>query len=310
MKKNKPKIKVLGIGGSGCNAVTRMSRYSIPGVDLVAINADVQDLKSAQAETKIQIGQKSTQGLGTGMDSKLGKTAAQENQEEISSLLSGSDMVFITYGMGGGTGTGAGPVVAKIAKSVGALTIAIVTKPFDFEGVQRKIIANRGLKALKPKVDTLLVIPNDRLLELEKENISLTKSFRFCDEILRSAVKGISDLIVRPGIINLDFADLKSVMEDSGGAVFGMGKAEGANRAKEAAYQAINSPLLDVSVQGAKGVLFNVSARKGLSLSEVRNAADIICKDINSKAKVIFGAVRDRSLKKRELKVTLIATGF
>lgn len=310
MKKNKPKVKVVGIGGSGSNAINRMVKCRISGVDLIAINTDVQNLKHTFADLKLQIGKKATQGLGTGMNFKLGRAAAKESKEEIAEILKGSDMIFITCGLGGGTGSGATPIVAEIAKNSGALTIAIVTEPFKFEGGQRKRIAQRALKELKNKVDTLLVIPNDKLLKIRDRDISLIDAFWVCDEVLREAVQGISDLIVKPGIINLDFADVKSIMEDSGPAIFGIGKATGSNRAMTAALRAINSPLLNFSVKGAKGILFNVSGDKDLALFEVNTVAKTITKNIDSKAKIIFGAAKDKTLKKGEIKVVVIATGF
>lgn len=310
MKKNKPKIKVIGIGGSGSNAISRMAEYRIAGVDLVAINTDVQNLKSIDADLKIQIGKKITQGIGTGMNSKLGKAAAQESKEEISEVLKNSDMIFITCGLGGGTGTGAAPVVAEIAKNSGALTVAVVTEPFHFEGSQRKRIAKKGLKELRRKIDTLLVIPNDKLLGLKNRDVTLIDAFQTCDEVLREAVQGISDLIVKQGIINLDFADVKSIMKDSGPAIFGIGKAVGPNRAMTAALRAINSPLLNFSIKGAKGILFNVSGPQDLSLFEINTVAKIITQNVDSKAKIIFGAAYDKFLKKEEIKVVVIATGF
>jgi len=310
MKKNKPKIKVIGIGGAGTNAISRMAQCDISGIDLIAINTDVQDLKYSLAGFKLQIGKKITQGLGSGMNYSVGKAAAKESKEEISEILKNSDMVFITCGLGGGTGTGASPVVAEISKNLGILTIAVVTEPFGFEGTQRKRIAQKGLKDLKDKVDTLLVIPNDKLLKIKDADISLIDAFWACDEVLREAVQGISDLIVKQGIINLDFASVKSIMENSGPAVFGTGRASGPKRAMTAALRAINSPLLDFSIRGAKGVLFNVSAKKDLTLFEVNTVAKIITQTIDSRAKIIFGAVRDPILKEGELKVTVIATGF
>ena len=310
MKRNKPKIKVVGIGGSGSNAISRMAQCHIVGIDLVVINTDAQDLKHASADLKLQIGKKTTQGLGTGMNFRLGKEAAKESKEEISEILKNSDMIFITCGLGGGTGSGAAPIVAEISKNLGALTIVVVTEPFSFEGSQRKRIAKRGLKDLKGKADTLLVIPNDKLLKMEDPNISLIDAFWACDEVLREAVQGISDLIVKPGIINLDFADVKSIMENSGPAIFGIGKAAGSKRAMVAALRAVNSPLLNFSMKGAKGVLFNIAGTKDLTLFEINTVAKVITQNVNPKAKIIFGAVRDQGLKKGEIKVTVIATGF
>lgn len=310
MKKNKPKIKVVGVGGSGSNAITRMAKCHIPGVDLIAMNTDVQNLKNTLADLRLQIGRKTTQGLGTGMNFRLGKLAVKESREEIVEVLKDSDMTFIACGLGGGTGTGAAPVVAEIAKSLGSLTIVVVTEPFRFEGSQRKRIAKKGLSELKNKADTLLVIPNDKLLKIKDRSISLIDAFWACDEVLREAVQGISDLIVKPGIINLDFADVKSIMENSGPAIFGIGKASGSNRAMAAALRAINSPLLNFSIKGAKGILFNVSGARDLTLFEVNTVAKTITQNIDSKAKIIFGAARDKNLKQGEMKVVVIATGF
>jgi len=310
MKRIKPRIKVIGIGGSGSNAVTRMMDYNISGVDLIIMNTDAQDIKSAKADLKMQIGKEATQGLGTGMDHKLGEKSAIESKEEIKEVLKDSDMVFIACGLGGGTGTGASPVVAELAKKTGALTIAVVTKPFTFEGSTRKRIAQKGLKKLKEKVDTLLVIPNDKLLKMKDKDILLEDAFWACDEVLREAVQGISDLIVKPGIINLDFADIKSIMRNSGPAIFGIGRATGSKRATTATLRAINSPLLNFSIKGAKGVLFNVSGSKDLTLFEVNTVAKIITKSVHPKAKIIFGAARDKGLKEGEIKVVVIANGF
>lgn len=310
MKKSKPKIKVVGIGGSGSSAISRMAKYRIAGVNLIAVNTDVQNLKAIEADLKIQIGKKITQGIGTGMNPKTGKAAAKESKEEIAEILKDSDMIFITCGLGGGTGSGAAPVVAEIAKNSGALTVAVVTEPFRFEGGQRKKIAKKGLKELKKKIDTLLVIPNDKLLSLKDREITLIDAFRTCDEVLKEAVQGISDLIVKPGIINLDFADIKSIMKDSGPAIFGIGKAAGPNRATVASLRAINSPLLNFSVKGAKGILFNVSGAQDLTLFEVNTVAKIMTQNVDPKAKIIFGAAQDKNLKKGEIKVAVIATGF
>jgi len=308
--KTATKIKVVGIGGSGCNAVSRMMKCKIQGVELVALNTDAQDVKKTRAHQKLRIGKKITQGLGTGMNPEVGKRAALESREKISEILKGSDMVFITYGTGGGTGTGAGPVVAEIAKNQRALTVAVVTKPFSFEGVYRKKISEAGIRKLKEKVDTLVVIQNDKLLEILDQKTTISNAFWICDDILRQAVQGISDLITLSGIINVDFADVKVVMKNSGTALFGVGKAKGEKRAETAARLALNSPLLDVSCKGAKGVLFNVSGNKDVALSEIEEVAKVITQEVNSEAKVIFGAVQDEKLKKGEIKVTVIATGF
>jgi len=303
------KIKVVGVGGSGSNAVSRMKKCKIKGVELIAINTDIQDLRKTKADLKLRIGRKLTQGLGTGMNPEVGKRAALENRAEIQEILKDTDMVFIAGGMGGGTCTGAAPVVAQIAKDLGNLTIAIVTKPFSFEGSARMRIAERGVRNLKEKVDTLILISNDKLLSALDPKVSLLNAFWICDDILRQAVKGISDLIMLPGIINVDFADVQAIMKNSGTALFGTGRARGDKRAEEAAISAINSPLLDISSRGAKGILFNVSGGKDISLSEIDEVAKVICQEVNPEAKVIFGAVQDEKLKKGEIKVTVIATG-
>lgn len=304
------KIKVVGVGGSGSNAISRMMRCKIQGVELIALNTDAQDLKKTRAHFKLRIGKKITQGLGTGMNPEIGKRAALENKEEISQILKGADMVFITCGMGGGTGSGAVPIIADISKSLGILTVAIVTRPFSFEGVYRKKIAERGIRKLKEKVDTLLTIQNDKLLEILDPKTSVLSAFWLCDDILRQAVSGITDLIFLPGIINVDFADVKAIIKNAGTAIFGIGKAKGEKRAEKATYLALNSPLLDVSPKGAKGVLFNVSGGRDISLNEIEEIGKIISQEINSDAKIIFGAVQDEKLKKGEIKVTVIATGF
>ncbi len=298
------------MGGSGGNAISRMAKCHIAGVDLVAVNADIQDLNKSRAHQQVQIGKKITKGLGTGMNPEIGRKAAEEQREEIQQALQGSDMVFITCGLGGGCGSGAAPVVAGIAKGLGALTIAIVTKPFSFEGEQRKNIAESSLRKIKEKVDSLIVISNDKLLSILESETTVSSAFWFCDEILRQAVQGISDLIVLPGIINIDFADVKAIMKDSGSALFGVGLARGQERAKEAALKALNFPLLDLSCFGAKGVLFNVSGGKDISLSEVEEVAKIITQNVSPDARIIFGAIQDEKLKTGEIKVTVIATGF
>ncbi len=304
------KIKVVGVGGSGGNAISRMMKCKIKGVELIAVNADIQDLQRTGAHLKVRIGKDLTKGLGTGMNPEVGREAAEEQKEEIQEALKGSDMIFIACGLGGGCGSGASSVVAEIAKSSGALTIAVVTKPFSFEGIQRIEIAKNSLKKLKGKVDTLIAISNDKLLSILQPETTVFNAFWVCDEILRQAVQGISDLIVLPGIINIDFADVKAIMKDSGSALFGIGKASGSERAKEAAKKALTSPLLDLSCKGAKGVLFNVSGGKDISLSEIDEAAKIITQEISPEAKVIFGAIQDEKLKEGEIKVTAIATGF
>jgi len=304
------KIKVVGVGGSGSNAVSRMAKCKIRGVELIAVNTDAQDLVKARADFKIRIGKKITQGLGAGMNPEIGRKSALENRQEISEALKGADMVFVTCGLGGGTGSGAVPVIAEIAKELGALTLAVVTTPFSFEGQVREKIAAAALKKLKEKVDTLISISNNKLLSTLDPSIPLLSAFWACDDILRQAVQGISDLILLPGIINVDFADVRSIMSNAGSALFGVGRAVGERRAEKAALAAISSPLLDVSPKGAKGLLFNVSGGKDISLAEIDEAARVITQEINPNAKVIFGAVQDEKLKKGEIKITVIATGF
>ncbi|MBZ9572300.1 cell division protein FtsZ [Patescibacteria group bacterium] len=310
MKKSLTKIKVIGVGGSGSNAISRMMKCKIRGVDLIAINTDAQDLRKTRAHFKLRIGKDLTRGLGAGMNPEIGRAAAEEQKEEISKILKDSDMVFVTGGLGGGTCTGASPIVAKIAKDLGALTVAIVTKPFSFEGKVRQKIAEQGVLILKEKVDSLISISNDKLLSILDPEIPLVSAFWTCDEILRQAVQAISDLILLPGIINVDFADVKEIMENSGSALFGIGRARGKKRAQEAVLRAINSPLLDKSCKGAKGILFNVSGGRDISLSEIDEVAKIITQEISPGAKVIFGAVQNEKLRKGEVKVTVIATGF
>ena len=304
------RIKVIGVGGSGQNAVNHMLESKVTGVDFVAINTDAQDLQESSVKDKIHIGKNLTRGLGTGMNPELGKRAAEETKEEIQGAIKGADMVFITCGMGGGTGTGAAPVVAQVARESGALTVAVVTKPFFFEGAQRKELAEEGLVALQKEVDALIVIPNDRLLQTVDKDTTASDAFKLCDEILREAVEGISDLIITPGIVNVDFADIRSVMESAGSALMGVGLGSGEKRAEDAAKAAINSPLLDVSVNGAQGVLFAIAGGEDLKMHEVQQAAKIITESIDQNAKVIFGAFRDDSLKKDSVRVTVIATGF
>ena len=308
--KSVTKIKVVGVGGSGGNAISRMKKCKIEGVELIAVNADDQDLKKIKADVKVRIGKKITQGLGTGMNPDIGRRAAEEQRTEIEEVLKGADMVFVTYGAGGGTGTGAGPVIAEIARNLGALTVAIVTKPFSFEGQVRSQLAEKGLEMLKGKVDSLIAISNDKLLEILDSNTALLSAFWICDDILHQAVKGISDLIMLPGIVNVDFANVKTIMANSGTALFGVGRARGEKRAEEAALRAINSSLLNINLRGAKGILFNVSGGKDISLSEIDEVAKVICQEISPEAKVIFGAVLDEKLKGGEIKVTVIATGF
>lgn len=304
------KIKVVGVGGSGGNAVSRMVNEKIRGVDFIAVNTDAQDLHYAQAQTKIHVGRNITRGLGAGMNPDIGRQAAEESREEIQEALKGADLVFITCGLGGGTGTGASPVVADIARSIGALTIAVVTKPFTFEGVQRMRIAEEGFANLKDNVDAIVVIPNDRIFAVIGEDTSFFNSFEMVDNILRQAVQGISDLITMPGIINVDFNDVKAIMQNAGSALMGIGIASGDDRAVKAAKAAINSPLLEVSIEGAKGLLFNVSGGSDLGMMEINHAAKVITDAVDSDARIIFGAVNDPRLKKGEIKITVIATGF
>ncbi|MFA5838614.1 MAG: cell division protein FtsZ [Candidatus Paceibacterota bacterium] len=304
------RIKVVGIGGSGKNAVNHMIESRLNGVEFIAVNTDTQDLHYSKAKKKIHIGKNLTKGLGTGMNIGLGQRAAEETKEEMLEALKGADMVFIACGMGGGTGTGASPVVAKTAKELGALTVAVVTKPFFFEGAQRMRAAIAGLESLQKEVDALIVIPNDKLLTSIEKNTTAKDAFKMCDEILHEAVEGIADLITTPGIINVDFADIRTIMENAGSALMGVGKASGDNRAVEAARAAINSPLLDVSINGAKGVLFAIAGGDDLTMTEIQDAAKVITESIDADAKVIFGAIKDERLKKNEVKITVIASGF
>lgn len=304
------RIKVVGVGGSGGNALARMIEARIHGVEFIAVNTDAQALHATNAPTKIHVGKSLTRGLGAGMNPDIGKQAAEDTKEEIQNALKGSDMVFLTCGLGGGTGTGAAPVIAEMAREIGALTVAVVTKPFSFEGAQRSRIAEEGWNTLRERVDALITIPNDRLLSIIDRKTPLLESFAIVDDVLRQGVQGISDLITIPGIINVDFADVRAVMSNSGSALMGIGKASGEDRAIEAAKTAINSPLLEVSIDGARGVLFNVSGGTDMAMAEINEAARIITEHIDADAKVIFGAVLDDKLKKGELKVTVVATGF
>ncbi len=304
------RIKVIGVGGSGSNTATRMMKYNIEGVELIAINTDLQDLKKTKVHRKLRIGKNSTQGLGTGMDPRAGEKAARENKTAIQETLRDSDLVFIACGLGGGTGTGASPVIAEISKEMGILTVAVVTTPFSFEGKERMFIAKKGLKKLKDRVDTLISVSNDRLSSVIDPGTSVDSAFWICDEALKQAVCGISDLITLPGIINIDFADVKAILKDSGSAIFGVGMASGENRVKEAVDAALNSPLIDVSCSKAKGVLFNVSGGEDISLVEINEIAEEIKKKVSSDARIIFGAVQGEDLKKGEIKVTVVATGF
>lgn len=304
------RIRVVGVGGSGKNAVNHMVSSKVKGVEFIAINSDAQDLHHSLAKKKIHIGKNLTRGLGAGGNPEMGRRAAEETREEINNAIKGSDMIFITCGMGGGTGTGAAPVVAKIARESGALTVGVVTKPFLFEGQQRMRMALQGIEELKQEVDALITIPNDRLLAIVDKETTVQSAFEQCDNVLMQAVEGISDLITMPGIINVDFADIRSVMENAGSALMGVGISSGEKRAEEAARMAINSPLLEVSITGAKGVLFAIAGGDDLGMLEIQDAARVITESIDPQARVIFGAIRDEKLKKNELKVTVIATGF
>ncbi|QQG37757.1 MAG: cell division protein FtsZ [Candidatus Kaiserbacteria bacterium] len=304
------RIRVIGVGGSGGNAVNHMVASHVQGVDFISINTDAQDLHKSKAKRKIHIGKTLTRGLGAGMNADVGKQAADETREEIQEAIKGSDMVFITCGMGGGTGTGGAPIVAKIARELGALTVGVVTKPFSFEGAQRARLAEQGIADLRKAVDAVIVIPNDKLLTIVSRETGIKNAFAMCDDILKQAVEGISDLITQTGIINVDFADVKAVMQNAGSALMGIGTAIGEKRAELAARAAINSPLLEVSIHGAKGVLFSIAGGEDLGMLEVQDAANVITEAIDPEAKVIFGAVTDSSLKKGQLRVTVIATGF
>lgn len=303
------KIKVIGVGGSGGSAINRMIECGIKGVEFIAINTDVQALHYNKASKKLHIGKTITRGLGAGMNPELGRQSAEESQNEIRDLLKDADMVFITCGMGGGTGTGASPVVAELAQDLGALTVAVVTKPFSFEGAQRRNIGERGLAELADKVDTIITIPNDKILQVIDKKTSLLDAFIIVDEILRQGVQGISELITVPGLINVDFADIKAVMAKAGSALMGIGQASGENKAIEAAKAAINSSLLEMSIEGARGILFTVVGGPNLTMHEVNEAAKVITSSIDEDAKIIFGAVIDDKLKD-EIKITVVATGF
>ncbi len=304
------RIIVVGVGGSGKNAVNHMINSKVKGVSFICMNTDTQDLHNSLADKKIHIGKNLTKGLGAGMNPDVGKKAAEETKAEIQDVIKGADMLFIACGMGGGTGTGAAPVVARIAREQGILTVGVVTKPFFFEGQHRGKIAERGIEELAKEVDAIIIIPNDKLLQLSDRNTNFKDAFASCDNVLRQAVEGISDLITTPGIINVDFADIKAVMSDAGSALMGIGLASGENRASIAANQAINSPLLEVSIHGAKGVLFAISGGEDITIQEIQEAAKIITESIDKDAKVIFGTILDDKLKKGELKVTVIATNF
>ncbi len=304
------RIMVIGIGGSGKNAVNHMINTKVKGVSFICMNTDTQDLHHSLAEKKIHIGKNLTKGLGAGMDPEIGKKAAEETKSEIQDVVKGADMIFLACGMGGGTGTGAAPIVARAAKEQGILTVAVTTKPFFFEGNHRMKIAEKGIEELAKEVDAIIIIPNDKLLQLAEQSTNFKDAFARCDDILRQAVEGISDLITTPGVINVDFADIKAVMANAGSALMGIGSASGEKRAEKAALSAINSPLLEVSIHGAKGVLFAISGGDDLTINEIQEAAKIITESIDKDARVIFGTIRDEKLKKGEIKVTVIATNF
>lgn len=302
-------IKVVGVGGGGNNAVNRMIEHGVEGVEFIAVNTDSQALNLSKAEVKLQIGGKLTRGLGAGANPEVGKKAAEESKEQIEEALQGADMIFVTAGMGGGTGTGAAPIIAQVAKELGALTVGVVTRPFSFEGRRRSTQAITGIDTLKSNVDTLIVIPNDRLLEIVDKNTPMLEAFREADNVLRQGVQGISDLIAKPGLINVDFADVKTIMYDKGSALMGIGVATGESRATEAAKKAISSPLLETSIDGAHGILMNISGGTNLSLYEVQEAADLVTSAADDEVNVIFGSVINENLKD-EIIVTVIATGF
>ncbi len=302
-------IKVIGVGGAGNNAVNRMIESGIKGVEFISVNTDRQALKQSNASTKIQIGEKITRGLGAGANPDIGTQSAEENKTEIAEALRGADMVFVTAGMGGGTGTGAAPIVANAAKEMGILTIGVVTKPFTFEGKKRLAQAERGVESLKTKVDALVVIPNDKLLQIIDRKTSMIDAFRMADDVLRQGVQGISDLIANPGLVNLDFADVKTIMLNTGMAHMGIGRATGENRAEDAAKQAIQSPLLETSIEGARGVIINITGSTSLGLQEINTAAELVQRSVDPEANIIFGTAIDESLDD-EIVITVIATGF
>jgi cell division protein FtsZ len=304
------RIKVIGCGGSGGNAINHMINAKVKSVEFIVMNTDVQDLHKSLAEKKIHLGKNLTKGLGAGMNPEIGMRAAEETKAEIQDAVKGADMVFIACGMGGGTGTGGAPVVARAAKEQGILTVAVVTKPFFFEGNQRMRIADKGIEELESEVDAIIIIPNDRLLAIAGKDTTFKDAFAKCDEVLRQAVEGISELISSPGIINVDFADMKSVLTDAGTALMGVGFASGDDRAEKAAIQAINSPLLDISINGARGVLFAISTNDDLTMAEFQEAAKVITESIDKDARVIIGTIFDERMKKGEMKITVIATGF
>lgn len=304
------RIKVVGVGGSGRNAVEHMIESKVQGVEFIAVNTDAQDLHHSSAKRKIHIGKNLTKGLGTGMNPELGRRAVEETKEEVQEAIKGADMVFITCGLGGGTGSGASPIVASIAKEMGILTVAVVTKPFFFEGQQRSRIAEQALNALRQEVDAVICIPNDRLLSNISKETTALDAFVMCDDVLKQAVEGISYLITTPGKMNVDFADIKTILKDAGSALMGIGIASGEKRAEEAAKMAISSPLLDLSINGARGVLYSISGDENITMFEIQEASKIITSSLDPDAKVIFGTIYDDTLKKGDIKVTVIASGF
>lgn len=305
------RIRVVGVGGAGCKVVSRMmDGERVKGVEFVAVNTDKQDLDYANAHRKIYIGKALTRGLGAGMNPDIGRQAAEENRSEIGEALDGSDVVFVTCGMGGGTGTGAGPIVAEIARERGVLTIGIVTKPFTFEGAQRMTIAQEGLNRIKDKVDALVVVPNDRIFSVISKDTPIIKAFSYVDDVLKHGVQAIAELVNVPGIVNVDFADIRTVMKDAGTTLIGIGVAAGQERSIKAVNMAINSPLLEFSMEGARGVLFGVAGGRDLKMSEISDVAKVVAQNLDPQAKIIFGAYHDRRLKDKSIKVTVIATGF
>ncbi len=306
----KIKIKVIGVGGAGCNAVSRMMSHKIGSVEFIAANTDAQDLKKARAHFKVRLGRSLTKGLGTGMNPAVGRDAARESQKELEDVLTDADMLFIAAGLGGGTGTGAAPVIADIAKQKSILTVAVTTYPFSFEGAERRRVARDGVLELRERVDTLLTIANDKIFAICEKNTPMRQAFWLVDDVLRQAVQGISDLIVTPGFINVDFADIKSIIRRGGEAVFGVGMASGENRARHAVDAAISSPFFNFSIEGCRSILFNIASCEDVSLADIAEISSIVSHKVDSRAKVIFGAVRDPKLKKGDLKITIIATGL
>lgn len=307
---NNAKIKVIGVGGGGNNAVNRMIEADVKGVDFIAVNTELQILGKSQAETKIQIGEKLTRGLGAGAKPEIGEQAAEESKEEVSKALEGADMVFVTAGMGGGTGTGAAPVVAACARELGALTVAVVTKPFSFEGKVRANHALEGIEKLKTNVDAILIVPNDKLLTIADKKTTIKDAFKMADDVLRQGIQGISDLITVPGIINLDFADIRTIMSDQGEALMGIGQGSGDTRASDAATQAINSPLLERNIEGAKGIIINITGNEDLGLFEINEASQVITEAADPDANIIWGTSVDPNMDDDTVKITVIATGF